>query len=487
MAYTPVTIDRFGGLDLRADPQEIGQGRAADLANVLFTQDGRLVTRDGYTKPYSGGPTAITNLWPYPAEGVLASFTADSVKALNLTTGAVIATVALTSPVSSFATAGTAGATYFTDGSTTQIRKWSGGAFTSPAALAGVKGTHVAIQPLDDRLVVVDASNTSRLLFSAVGLPEDFSGGFSIKLTEGDGQEITALATFGTLLFAFKRTKFFVFYGNSTLTDGTPVFNYRMVDTGVGCWQGTGETWRLTAKHPSGLYFVANDGVYRTVGDTPVRVSDPIGPLFKGANIPIPATFTMDTTPQALWGFLGIAADRLYLCSVLGGTNGVYFLDLHTGDWGVHNFPTTGASALLDGSLIASTLDTAGYRGAWVIGMGPDVALSNRALTTDNGSAIAWKYQSGYAAPANDSRVVMRESSIFGSGTVTHQVVAQGARPNDVADTGSAVTLGTAPAVAEGRRRRGVRGVFFANKVSGSGPAVVSRITNRYRQPESDT
>lgn len=464
-------VERFAGLNLRGDPQEVGPSQALNLLNVTFAKDGRLVTRDGYSKPFTGGPSNITNLWPLAGESALAAFNADSVKVLNLGTGAVTATTSLAAATSSFASAGAAGSTYFTDTTTAQLRKWNGSAFSSPASLSGVKGRYLAVQPLEDRLVVADATNTSKILFSNAGDPETFSANDFVTLTPGDGEEIAGMAVFGTLLFVFKRTKFFVFTGNSVAATGTSVFNYRMVDSGIGCQQTTGDTRPLIVSHTTGVYFVADDGIYRTAGDTPARVSDSISPVFKGANLTVPASFTLDTSPVTSWGFLGVAADRLYLCPF--SSNGTYVLDLHTGDWSAFDWQP---GAVMDGSAVATASDTNGYRGAVVLGFVTDVGLSNRAKTTDNGSAIAWSYESGmYPLAEGGARVaITRESRLWGSGSAALKIA------NDFGayDTGSTLTLGTSPATADAWQQIDREGTYWQHKLSGSGQAAVSRLVH---------
>jgi hypothetical protein len=116
--------------------------------------------------------------------------------------------------------------------------------------------------------------------------------------------------------------------------------------------------------------------------------------------------------------------------------------------------------------------------------------------TDDNGTAIAWSYTTGYSSAGGyfRQRIVSSgerkkhfKTDILGSGTVTHQLLTLNGRPNDVADTGAAVTLGTAPAIARGSRRRGARGTHFAHKLSGSGAAAVSGLTYWLSEISLDT
>lgn len=476
MSTVPFPVNRFGGLSLRADPEEVGAERALDVLNVTFAQDGRVAVRDGYTLLYSGA--SPVNMARISTEQVFAVFGSNSVKDITLYNGTAVASNALSSPASSVAAAGTSGALYFTDGTVAQIKKYLSSTFSSPAGLAALKGNFLAVQPLDDRLVVADSINTSRVIFSDPGTPETFTydtaptpdTGNYIDLTPGDGEAITGMAVFGTQLYVFKKTKFFVFYGNSTDTDGSPIFNYRMVDTGVGIPQGSGDYRVLTAVHRTGLYFVGPDGVYRTTGGDPVRISDAIGPAFKGSNLPIPATWTLAPTPASTWLTLGIAADRLYLTPL--SIEGTYVLDLFTGEWSVFDWAIP---SVLDGIKVAGGLDTAGYTGGAVIGApaGTGIALSNRAQTTDNGTAITWRYASGQYTLSDPGRAtVTLESRAWGTGTVTLKV----ANDNAAFDTGSALTLGTSPATADAWQQIDREGTLWQHRLSGSGPATVNRL-----------
>jgi hypothetical protein len=219
----------------------------------------------------------------------------------------------------SFASAGAAGTVYLTDSTTTQVRKYTGGVFSSPAGLAAYKGNYLAVQPLDDRLVIADASTTSKLWFSDAATPETITASNFVQVTPGDGQPITGMAVFGTQLFVFKQTKFFVFYGNSTDATGLPVFNYRMMDTGVGCslpTNMTGVPTRLEADRD------ASDG--RVLRRDRRRVPDDRGGAREGVGGDRPGVLRHEPagpgpvlerarTPMDTIYNLSIASDKLYL------------------------------------------------------------------------------------------------------------------------------------------------------------------------------
>jgi hypothetical protein len=109
--------------------------------------------------------------------------------------------------------------------------------------------------------------------FRAAGNPFSYSD--YVDVTPGDGEYVVNLTSYRDLVFAFKQTKFFVFYGNETSSTGTLVPNYRAVDAGVGCACPRG-----AVAAPEGVYFLDRTGVYLTTGSTPRKVSGPLDPLF---------------------------------------------------------------------------------------------------------------------------------------------------------------------------------------------------------------
>jgi hypothetical protein len=474
MPTQTVTYSQFGGLNLRDTPVSVGLGGAVDLKNVYVNRDGHLATRDGYSAVYTA-PTQITNMHPFRWGGgssaIMVAVNGNSVKLVTVG-GIASATTALTSKTSSFAGAGQFGSIYFTDGTSTQIRRitTTTGTISSPAGLATIKGNFVANTPWDDRLVVADATDLSMVRFSNAGDPETFGANNFVRLTPGDSKPITGMGTFRDRLFVFKSTRFFVFTSTSTDSAGNPVFNYYTVDTGIGCHQFDNFFDRLTATHPSGVYFAATDGIYVTTGSDPVRVSDAIAPMFLGAGLDVPSSFGLGGSASEAWQSIAIASDRLY-ATPSNGVNETFVLDIKTGAWTVFDW---GASAVLGGGADESD--------AVFFGNGANLRRSDPTLTTDAGSAISWNYTSGLYSPANDpGRIAISlESQLVGSGTVTLQVATTGGAGSSsgALDTGSAVTLGTAPAIAEGWQQVDREGKYWSHKLSGSGSAVVAELSH---------
>jgi hypothetical protein len=273
------------------------------------------------------------------------------------------------------------------------------------------------------------------------------------------------MAVFGTELFVFKKTKFFVFYGNSTDATGGVVFNYRMVDTGVGCAAAGA---KLTATHETGVYFVARDGVYVTTGGAPVKVSGAIDPMFSATNLPIPAPFSsVIAAPLASFTHLDIARGSLYMFGATAGLLAFYTFvyDLVARRWMVFDW---GVRSVLDGADVDN-------QGSLVLGLFPSgkIALSDTSDTSDAGAAISWHHQSGFYDLGSQHSKRTRQTVAWGSGSPTVSVFTDHGSTDANA---AAVTLGTAPAVARGWHRKAYRGVLFSHKLSGSTAATVHRI-----------
>jgi hypothetical protein len=474
-----VTFERFGGLNLIADPQEAGAQQAISCLNVALDRNGRVRIRDGYDTLYTAATeNYVFGLHPVSTGLVLAA--TGKVRVVDLGAGTSAANVSLAANGGvSFATLNSA--TYFTDTTGTQIQKFVAPAtFSSPAGLAAYKGNFLAVQPLEDRLVIADASSTSKLWFSDAATPETITAANNLQLTPGDGQRITGMCVFGTELFVFKRTKFFVFSGNSTDSTGGSIFNYRMVDTGIGVDEGAfaSTSAKLVATHSTGVYFIGADGIYRTTGGAPVKISDPIAPVFKGSNLPIPAPFsTVLASPVASWSHLGIAAGRLYAMGVsAAGAQLQFVMDLATGEWVVHDLAVT---CMLDGSLVADTTDAGGYRGAAILGGRAGAGLDavvlklSDAFNSDDGTGITGHHQSGFYDLGSQHSKRVRRWTLWGSGAVNVSIFTD----HGTVDANTAlVTLGTGSAVARGWHNHSYRGVLFSHRIGFIGTSTVHRI-----------
>lgn len=472
----PVPLERFSGLNLRDDPQEVGWNGAIDLLNADVDQRGRVRARDGYDNFTTvAGSLRYDTLLTYTGAGVdtphlIAAASGlgspSQVDALNVS-GGVIASATAKATISrpySLVAYGTPTATYVfcANGSDTVFR-WNGAAFATPAYTGTTPtGRCLAVQPADNRLVVGNQGSTeSRVLFSDPGDPLTFGADNYVDLTPGDGQVIQTLVSWREMLFAFKDRRFFVFYGNSTDSTGGAVFNYRPVDAKVGT---PGINSACAA--PGGVYFVTDDGVYVTTGGAPQRISGAISPLFDDDTH---AYYLGDTINKAelRWASLCWHDDRLYVSVRTGASaynNRLLVYEPATEAWTIWDVP---ASCVTEHTVANVPRLVFGYATG-----SNHVGVVSPSYTTDDGTAISWRYRTGFADLGTPmSEKIVRGWLLDGQGTVTAKVAV-----NDGSlDSGVSVALGAAPATGTGRRWTSSRGRNFSLELSGTTAAQVNR------------
>lgn len=323
MSYVPVDVPAFGGLDLR-DPEDATG--SPDCLNVYSPRPGVLSKRPGLSQSGSTNlgtsPTGITLFTHAGVDPPIFIVGYDgALRAYNGTTGAALA-ASYTTPATniwSFANIGgyvwCTGVNYtsFYDGTVTYADRMyrasltgyrfgtiTAVTFSQPTISTKASGessfttgrnapyaTCAAVQPIDNRLAVqalgawgvAGAASDSTVVFSQPDNSYEFDESDYVKLDEADGERITAMAAWGDYLFVFKRTKVFVFYGNSTDSTGGAVFNYRTfrgLDDGGEIFPGQ------VIVATNGIYFVNKRGVWFTSGQRPVSVSENIDWLFTG-------------------------------------------------------------------------------------------------------------------------------------------------------------------------------------------------------------
>lgn len=412
-------IERFAGLNLAADIEEIGFDGAIDLLDVDLDDRGRLRTRTGYslfsTAPDTGSPQPLA---PYyrgsnPTQ-ILTVTAAGNTIAINSNDATIIATDT-GSAARQFAAVGTPTASYmYFTRAVASIRRWDGTTFTSPAGMpAGMR--YITVAPGDQRLVVAGgyaSTNPSRVQFSdapTVSAPnavETWGANNYVELSPGDGENITGLATWQNYLFAFKQSKLFVFYGNSTDATGQPVFNYREINAGVGHEGGT------LAIAPEGVYFVHSSGVYLTNGSgVPRKVSEAIEPLFAQRGL---------SSFYSGGSFTNISSLKLVYHRgrlILSDGSYTFVYDPQTEWWLRWSIGIQGAASF--SSNLKSTPGTANlwFNGTVVGASGLFRGFATQ--TTDNGSTIVGVYQSGFSDMGEPAREkTIRETEVVGAGNV---------------------------------------------------------------------
>lgn len=456
---------QFGGVDLRADPQDAGPIRAIDLLDVDLDRPGRVRSRDGYNAiTGSAASDQYTAVIPYTGtdgtQRILATAYsgATGTQVYNYSTGAALANAAITG-IGSYALFGTTAnkRLYFVGGTAGgPINRLENSTFTAPAGMPA-SARFLAVTPWDNRLVAAYTSVVDRVEFSDVNAAETWSGN-TIDLTPGDGEQISGMVAWRDKLFVFKNTKFFVFFSTTDNGAGVPVFNYTTVANVTGMLLGG-----VCGAGPDGVYYQGKDyRIYRTTGGVPVEVSAPVSAWLQGTSA------TITTSPGSTNA--GAPAGAVFIASTITSfKNYVYF---------------TGASPFWSSSGPTVVYDT--QTGNWMIwnldascinGSGPELLFGHRTskklmkmaatATTDNGTAIAAKWRSGFWPPVGSVRAVdgrgrLRGMSVDGWGTVNLKMAV------DDGSLGSAATLalGVAPAYARAFDWRGTFGRNFSYELS---------------------
>lgn len=464
-----LTIDQFQGMDLRDDPQEAGV-RAIDGINFDLDQPGRVRSRDGYAKlSTSAASSRLTTLGYSRSLHDLVAVTASSKGvAYDADSGAIIATSAdlVDAGVASVVPFGVPGTSYIylPKGTTdTTIARWDGTTWTYPAT--GYSAHLAAVTPSDNRLVLANfigpTEEGSTVRFSNRGAPETFGVNDDVILTPGDGEQITGICSWGNQTFVFKETKFFVFYSTSTDSTGEPIFNYRTVSTGVGASAaGFGQSVGCCAGQ-DGVYFLSGDGIYRTTGGNPVKVSGALDPLFGGHAA---SPYTDQIAFVASTVFMAAVEKRVYFsCQTVAGPRRTFVYDTQTGQWMPWSLDANGIG-------YRTTTESSKPELVFAYASGTnDLGTFTPGLTTDDNAAIASRYRTGFldlGTPGSEK--VVREWLLEGSGDVTFKTAV-----NDSAalSAGVPISLGFSPAVARGTDRTDVLGRNFSLEVGASSGA----------------
>lgn len=470
MTLTPFEVETFGGLNLDADPLEVGAVGAVDLRNAWLSP-GRVESLCASTS-FATATRNVLRLFAHAGTQVLASETDGTNTTLQAfdSSGSSVASATYASGSiypHGFASIGTTTVTRtYAVRAGESTYKWNGSVWT---AMGGMP-TGSCAAPSDNgaRLAIGGTTNDHRVSFSNVGDPETFGTDDWVDITPGDGEYIGDLVAWRDKLFAFKQTKFAVFTGEGVDADGGAIFNFYMVATGQGVGsKGTRPAGGACAGRDA-VFFMGSDGIYATTGDTPVLVSKAIAPLWPTRPLP---GYTTVPGINTQWADLGWAGDALYVSATtrVGVSNGLRAtLVLRDGQWTYLDIQANTATPVksiacnvidfLDTPLYATTNST---------------AIKYLSLSGGPG-ATSWSYTSGRYALAPGQVATTLESSVVGSGTVAMSVT------TDLYGTlaGPGATLGTAPATAEGWPMRDQEGTWFQHTLSGSTAASVSRLTH---------
>lgn len=300
MALTPIAVESFAGLNLTDDPGTVGWGAAIDCLNVDLDRRGRVRSRDGYAKfTTAAAAGAYHALAPfYTTSGtkqLIGAFGGGSgaINALNTSGGIVAAQSAANSTYASIARHAAPGSEHaYVAASGTgagTVYRWNGSAWSTPTWTGTTPtGRHLAVEASDNRLVCARyngsaaGDNPSTVRFSDPGIPTTWGANNYVDFSPGDGEEIMALVAWHGQVFAFKQTKFTVFFGTSEDSSGNPIFNQRPAES-QGLAGGAGGTaYRAVCVAPNGIYFANRRGIWSTQGNGAQLVSRKVDPIFRG-------------------------------------------------------------------------------------------------------------------------------------------------------------------------------------------------------------
>lgn len=461
MSTTPITIEDFGGLTLNGDPQG-ASGRARDMKNLRLDRPGQMVTRGGFSTVQSTTQSGVVGFYRYRLRdgGGNDSMIAIQGAANTLRCYSSAWAVEDKTPVSGGTFSG--GGVEFTgtfwasrtDATIAQLDQSDSllGVNNTPRAyfltLTGVEGRMVAANAM-----IAATPNPVRVYFSNPGNAGSTGWGANNFVDLPFPGQIRAAVNFRDNVFVFLDGAYVIFYGEGVDTSGNPIFLYRPVDVGVGCAYNFG-----AAVGPDGVYFISTDGIYRTSGDIPVLVSGDIQSIFDAATGTEWNGPTSIVTPR-----LYAANDRLYFINDAK----VFSYHYGTQTW---TFDTYSPSVqFIQGSR------TEAARSIYFIDGTGKACEAGDTFTTDDGSAIAFSYTSGASDLGFPARVkTTLESQMVGYGTATLKVSTDYA----AFDTGSAVTLGTSPAIATGWQQIDREGTLWQFQIAGTGAVRIDRLVH---------
>lgn len=466
MTLTPYVVESFTGINVLADPFEVGQSISTALLNVDINRLGQVRTRDGYSLVTGTAATVSPGAMSYYKTSAAVEYVVavtDTASA-GVTTPYALATGTAGTTVSD-APASNNGFTRFgTDTASSlyvsgsQLRKYDGTSWSTVSTALSTTHFAIAVTPSDNRLVL---GTGDFVYFSDAGAPDTFTSGNFVGLHPGDGEKIKANVAWRELLFVFKENKFFVFTGTSEDGDGLPIFNYRAVTAGHGC-----TSHGAAVAGDEGVYFANSTGIYVTSGDAPRYISRAIEPWLRGGSFPSLSTFSL-RSPDAV-GRPGLTLTyfdrRLYVTDTANQTTLVY--DAVLDAWLIWDLNVTGMCAVPTNGQATT--------GVHFGESGTKKLAAYGTSTSDSGSAIAWSWTSGkYHLTDTGQVVATHETNMEGTGTVDLTLT------TDYGTSLNSATLGTSPNVAVGwPEQMDTDGRWMQHTVSGSGPGMVARLTH---------
>lgn len=439
MPYTPVPAAPFsGGLNLRDSYEVMQPSQAYDLLNVTFDERGGVRQRPGFSEfaPKSGSPLVIgeaTNRF----DSLGAFYTTGGTKHLVCgagsrlevydTTGASVTTArttgVTTSPHFFCRFGGPTSQFMFVANGTDTIQRWDGTNWANGSYTGGFTpdGMFLAVTPWDNRLVnarmasnTAGGDNRSTVRFSDPSSPLAWQTDNWVDVVPGDGESIMGMCSFDNYVIVFKESRFFVFYGTTiNAEDGSPEFNYRAVEASVGL-----AAPNALCVAPDGVYFLAQDGIYKTNGGYPAKVSELVEPLFFGEapDLYSGSTINWAQISKARMAYLN---GQVFLAVPTGSASyndRLLVFDVAGGWWTAWDIPAAAITPFKIGAnpeLVFAYGD--GYKriGRVQEGLGSDAALS----ATDSGDIFSF-VKTAFNELGSTVHKSVRESQVWGSGQI---------------------------------------------------------------------
>ena len=458
MPLGTVDIRKFGGLRLGSDPADVPMDAAISATNVELATDRSFVrvrnglVRRGAVGAMTGNACNIQETG-LALESLIATTTGARVYIYRAdpSSGPTYTSDWASNAFSvSFARLGTGAGSqyvYIASGGTTGaiLRRESFGVITSTVGAP----YFVGVMPRSNRLVQggfasaafspTGANGTgSTVFFSDPGLPETYSANNYVHLRPGDGESIVGMVSWRDQLFVFKQSSVFIFYGESTSSTGTPIFDYRVVEL-PGRIPGAGSQspgpW--VGSNDDAVFFMTNKGVYRTTGGPPVAISSAIEDDFSSGSF----RGTM----------LGVTDSKVSAQSA----SVAYVFDLRNGQWVKWSSAIGALTAPLAPTPTSSLTSTP--EGMWW-GIGTTLYYQKRTATTDDSTGISASFQTGFSDLGSAGIKTVKRMQVWGTGAV---VVATA---TDYAALGTplAFGLGTDPVANDTYDVRAYRGILFS-------------------------
>lgn len=492
----PIPFTQYGGLILNKPLDDVGADNAIDLLDVDWdTSLSTLRSRQG-AAAFSPADAASSYdaLFGHSLTRLLAR-RGTTLYALNEEGKEVAGKTAATNEKHlAFAKLGTPSAayTYIAD-QENALKRYDGSDFTTPTCNVGEakgvampKGRFLAVWPDGgNRLVVAGTtaaggpngaiSSGSHVWFSMPGNGEEYEGTAYVQLNPGDGEEITGCVAWGGMIFVFKETRCFIFYGVSADDDGKPVFNFRSVELGTRMRApGAKRAENVIAGNDS-VYFVADHGVYATTGAEPSLLSDDLTPLAESTPLRGPILTTLGTRRWVNGAGIAFMGEALYVGLEEGGiVDRVMKFDLRQQAWTIY-------TAALN-CLVAWNEQTNNRARIFFSGTGAGnrrVYFYTPATDADASAAdLDCRWQSGdYELESADEKTFVN-AKMWGTGEVTVKV----AEDYKALGNGVVFKLGVAPAIGQAQHQLGQTATLFSHQFSGAAPWSVQRMDRYLRE-----